>query len=125
MPGRNRGPGPPGRVGTLCKGCHSGSDFLSGDEGEPVTQPRGRNGNYYSGDFLRLMRRSKFCKPQNALFYRLNRRLQKILEDLGGRALVELAIRGAELRLGIAGLDEPRRRLDRPRQFGLDDQSRR
>ena len=125
MPGRNRGPGPPGRVGTLCKGCHSGSDFLSGDEGEPVTQPREAQRESSFWRFSSPDAPLEILQAENVLFNRLNRRLQKILEDLGGRALVELAIRGAELRLGIAGLDEPRRRLDRPRQFGLDDQSRR
>ena len=79
---------------------------MSGDEGEPVTQPREAQRESSFWRFSSPDAPLEILQAENVLFNRLNRRLQKILEDLGGRALVELAIRGAELRLGIAGLDD-------------------
>jgi len=44
-------------------------------------------------------------RAENALLVRLNRRLRQVLDDLGGRTLIELAIECAVVRGNLAILD--------------------
>ena len=45
-------------------------------------------------------------RAENALLLRLNRRLRQVLDELGGRALLEIAIECADRRGDLATLDE-------------------